>query len=222
MEIKHLNVPLEIKSVSETGEFEGYGSVFGVEDSYGDAVMKGAFLRSLTEWTAKGRLPSMLWQHKMSEPIGIYTEMKEDEHGLYVKGRLLIDDDPLAKRAYAHLKAGSLGGLSIGYILRDYEYDKSLGIYKLKDIDLWEVSLVTFPANEEAQVTNVKTMLQNGETPSPSNVEKALREALGFSRTQAKAFMAKGYSALNQREADPDQDALQSLKDLKNIFAEGN
>lgn len=222
MEIKHLNVPLKIKSVSETGEFEGYGSVFGVEDSYGDAVMKGAFLRSLTEWAAKGRLPSMLWQHKMSEPIGIYTEMKEDEHGLYVKGRLLIDDDPLAKRAYAHLKAGSLGGLSIGYILRDYEYDKSLGIYKLKDIDLWEVSLVTFPANEEAQVTNVKTMLQNGETPSPSNVEKALREALGFSRTQAKAFMAKGYSALNQREVDPDQDALQSLKDLKNIFAEGN
>lgn len=222
MEIKHLNVPLKIKSVSETGEFEGYGSVFGVEDSYGDAVMKGAFLRSLTEWAAKGRLPSMLWQHQMSEPIGIYTEMKEDEHGLYVKGRLLIDDDPLAKRAYAHLKAGSLGGLSIGYILRDYEYDKSLGIYKLKDIDLWEVSLVTFPANEEAQVTNVKTMLQNGETPSPSNVEKALREALGFSRTQAKAFMAKGYSALNQREVDPDQDALQSLKDLKNIFAEGN
>lgn len=222
MEIKHLNVPLKIKSVSETGEFEGYGSVFGVEDSYGDAVMKGAFLRSLTEWAAKGRLPSMLWQHQMSEPIGIYTEMKEDEHGLYVKGRLLIDDDPLAKRAYAHLKAGSLGGLSIGYILRDYEYDKSLGIYKLKDIDLWEVSLVTFPANEEAQVTNVKTMLQNGETPSPSNVEKALREALGFSRTQAKAFMAKGYSALDQREVEPDQDALQSLKDLKNIFAEGN
>ena len=222
MEIKHLNVPLKIKSVSETGEFEGYGSVFGVEDSYGDAVMKGAFLRSLTEWAAKGRLPSMLWQHQMSEPIGIYTEMKEDEHGLYVKGRVLIDDDPLAKRAYAHLKAGSLGGLSIGYILRDYEYDKSLGIYKLKDIDLWEVSLVTFPANEEAQVTNVKTMLQNGETPSPSNVEKALREALGFSRTQAKAFMAKGYSALDQREVEPDQDALQSLKDLKNIFAEGN
>lgn len=222
MEIKHLNVPLKIKSVSETGEFEGYGSVFGVEDSYGDAVMKGAFLRSLTEWTAKGRLPSMLWQHKMSEPIGIYTEMKEDEHGLYVKGRLLIDDDPLAKRAYAHLKAGSLGGLSIGYILRDYEYDKSIGIYKLKDIDLWEVSLVTFPANEEAQVTNVKTMLQNGETPSPSNVEKALREALGFSRTQAKAFMAKGYSALDQREVEPDQDALQSLKDLKHIFEEGN
>lgn len=222
MEIKHLNVPLKIKSLSETGEFEGYGSVFGVEDSYGDAVMKGAFLRSLTEWAVKGRLPSMLWQHQMSEPIGIYTEMKEDEHGLYVKGRLLIDDDPLAKRAYAHLKAGSLGGLSIGYILRDYEYDKSLGIYKLKDIDLWEVSLVTFPANEEAQVTNVKTMLQNGETPSPSNVEKALREALGFSRTQAKAFMAKGYSALDQREVEPDQDALQSLKDLKHIFAEGN
>lgn len=159
MEVKHLNMPLIIKSVSDTGEFEGYGSVFGVKDSYGDAVMPGAFQRSLSEWVAKGRLPAMLWQHKTSEPIGIYTEMKEDEHGLYVKGRLLIEDDPLAKRAYAHLKAGSLGGLSIGYYIRDYEYDSQLGIYKLIDIDLWEVSLVTFPANDEARVSNVKSKI---------------------------------------------------------------
>ncbi len=219
MEIKRLNMPFKIKSVSDTGEFEGYGSVFGVEDSYGDVVEKGAFNKSLSLWAQKGDFPALLWQHKMNEPIGVYTEMKEDDHGLYVKGRLLIDDDPLAKRAHAHMKAGSIKGLSIGYLLKDWEYDSSKGVYRLKEIDLWEVSVVTFPANTEAKISEVKSLLKDGEIPPPSSVEKALREAFGFSRSQAKAFMAKGYSALNQREAEIESDVLQPLKDLKNIFS---
>ena len=211
---QRLDIPLKIKSLTDTGEFEGYGSVFGVEDSYSDVVVKGAFQKSLSSWAEKGRLPSLLWQHKMSEPIGIYTEMKEDDHGLYVKGRLLIDDDPLAKRAYAHAKAGSLGGLSIGFILKDWEYDSSRGVYLLKEIDLWEVSLVTMPANDEARISEVKSMLEKGETPSPTVIERALRE-VGFTRSQAKGFMAKGYSAIDsQREAESPNEALQSLKDL--------
>ncbi|WP_448761875.1 HK97 family phage prohead protease [Acinetobacter tandoii] len=211
---QRLDIPLKIKSLTDTGEFEGYGSVFGVEDSYSDVVVKGAFQKSLSSWAEKGRLPSLLWQHKMSEPIGIYTEMKEDDHGLYVKGRLLIDDDPLAKRAYAHAKAGSLGGLSIGYILKDWEYDSSKGVYLLKEIDLWEVSLVTMPANDEARISEVKSLLEKGETPSPTVIERALRE-VGFTRSQAKGFMAKGYSAIDsQRDAEGQNEALQSLKDL--------
>ncbi|MBX9816955.1 MAG: HK97 family phage prohead protease [Burkholderiaceae bacterium] len=209
---QRLDMPLTVKSVSDTGEFEGYGSVFGVEDSYGDVVVRGAFTASLERWAAKGRLPALLWQHNMSEPIGVYTEMREDETGLYVKGRLLIDADPLAKRAHGHMKAGSLSGLSIGYMLDDYEYDKEKGIWILKAIDLWEVSLVTFPANDEARISDVKSLLERGETPPPSKVEKALRE-VGFSGTQAKAFMAKGYSAITPREAGADE-ALQSLKSL--------
>lgn len=211
---QRLDIPLKIKSLTDTGEFEGYGSVFGVEDSYSDVVVKGAFQKSLSSWAEKGRLPSLLWQHKMSEPIGIYTEMKEDDHGLYVKGRLLIDDDPLAKRAYAHAKAGSLGGLSIGYILKDWEYDSSKGVYLLKEIDLWEVSLVTMPANDEARISEVKSLLEKGETPSPTKIERALRD-VGFTRSQAKAFMSKGYSAIDsQRDAEGQNEALQSLKDL--------
>ncbi|WP_298187810.1 HK97 family phage prohead protease [uncultured Pseudomonas sp.] len=209
---QRLDMPLTVKSVSDTGEFEGYGSVFGVEDSYGDVVVRGAFTASLERWAAKGRLPALLWQHNMSEPIGVYTEMREDETGLYVKGRLLIDADPLAKRAHGHMKAGSLSGLSIGYMLDDYEYDKEKGIWILKAIDLWEVSLVTFPANDEARISDVKSLLERGETPPPSKVEKALRE-VGFSGTQAKAFMAKGYSAITPREAGADE-ALQTLKSL--------
>ena len=211
---QRLDIPLKLKSVSDSGEFEGYGSVFGVKDSYDDVVVPGAFSKSLQSWREKNALTAMLWQHQMNEPIGVYTEMKEDEHGLYVKGRLLIDDDPLAKRAYAHAKAGSLGGLSIGYILKDWEYDSAKGVYLLKEIDLWEVSLVTMPANDEARISDVKSMLQKGETPSPTKVERALRD-VGFSRSQAKAFMSKGYGAIDsQREAESKNEALQSLKEL--------
>ena len=211
---QRLDVPLTIKQVSDNGEFEGFGSVFGVVDSYSDVVVRGAFTSSLARWKEKGRLPAMLWQHQMSEPIGIYTEMREDEVGLYVKGRLLIEADPLAKRAHGHMKAGSLTGLSIGYMLEDggYEYDKEKGIWLLKAIDLWEVSPVTFPANDEARITDVKSLLARGESPPPSKVERALRE-VGFSGSQAKAFMAKGYGAVSPREADAGE-TLQPFKKL--------
>ncbi len=211
---QRLDIPLTLKSVSDTGEFDGYGSVFGIKDSYADIVMPGAFQKSLAAWQEKGRLPALLWQHNMAEPIGLYTEMREDATGLYVKGRLLIEDDPLAKRAHAHMKAGSLSGLSIGYLLNDYEYDKDKSAFLLKEIDLWEVSLVTFPANDEARIADVKSLLERGETPPPSKVERALRE-VGFSGSQAKAFMAKGYSAISPREAGADE-ALKSLKSLIN------
>jgi len=199
---KRLDCGLTIKSVNdETGEFTGYGSIFGNKDSYSDIVEKGAFEKSLASWRERGRLPAMLWQHNMSEPIGVYTKIIEDENGLYVEGRLLINDDPLAKRAHAHMKAGSLTGFSIGYSLVDYEYDKGKEAYLLKEIDLWEVSLVTFPANDQARLSEVKSAFKRGETPSPKIVEKSLRD-VGFSQSQAKAFMSKGYSGINQRDVD--------------------
>ena len=208
-----LHVALKVKSVAESGEFEGYGSVFGVKDSYSDIVVKGAFTKSLNTWKEKGGMPAMLWQHKMDEPIGIYTEMSEDENGLVLKGRLLIDDDPLAKRAHAHLKAGSITGLSIGYTLNDYDYDSEKDAFILKDIDLWEVSLVTFPANEAARISDVKHALEQGATPQPALVERCLRDA-GFSRSQSKAFMADGFKALR----DADSNTEKALAALKNIM----
>lgn len=208
---QRLDIPLKIKSVTETGEFEGYGSVFGVKDSYSDIVVPGAFQASLNEWREKGGLPAMLWQHQISEPVGVYTEMREDDTGLYVKGRLLIEDDPLSKRAHAHLKAGSLSGLSIGYILKDWEYDRNKGAFLLKEIDLWEVSLVTFPSNDEARVSDVKSAFARGDIPSQKSIERVLRD-VGLSRTQAKAFMADGYHALSLRDAV--EDALETLKSI--------
>lgn len=210
---QRLDVPLKLKSVSDTGEFEGYGSVFGVKDSYSDIVIPGAFTKSLDNWKVKGGQPAMLWQHKTDEPIGVYTEMKEDDVGLFVKGRLLIDDDPLAKRAHAHMKAGSLTGLSIGYMLKDWEYDRTKDAFLLKEIDLWEVSPVTFAANDEARISDVKSAFARGETPLPKNIERVLRD-VGLSRSQAKAFMAEGYGALSQRDADDTGAALKILKSI--------
>lgn len=198
---QRFDAPLKIKSVSESGEFSGYGSVFGVEDSYGDVVVRGAFEQSLADHESKGRLPSLLWQHRMDEPIGVYTKMSEDDNGLYVEGRLLIDDDPQAKRAHAHMKAGSLSGLSIGYTLPDgWEYDKEKDVFILRQIDLWEVSLVTFPANDDARVQDVKSALAHGDVPAPNKVERLLRDA-GFSRRQAKALLSEGYKAISPRDA---------------------
>nr|WP_304188485.1 HK97 family phage prohead protease [Hafnia alvei] len=210
---QRLDVPLKLKSVNDSGEFEGYGSVFGVKDCFDDIVVPGAFTKSLSLWREKGSLPAMLWQHDMQEPIGIYTEMKEDEVGLFVRGRLLIDDDPLAKRAHAHMKAGSLTGLSIGYALKDYEYDRTKEAFLLKEIDLWEVSPVTFPANDEARVSDVKSAFARGETPSPKSIERVLRD-VGLSKSQAKAFMADGYIALSQRDAGDLSAALNALKSI--------
>lgn len=210
---RRIDVPLEVKSVNDAGEFEGYGSVFGVKDSYGDIVMPGAFAKSLTNWSQKGRLPAMLWQHKMSEPIGVYSEMREDDRGLYVKGRLLIEGDPLAVRAHTHMKAGSLTGLSIGYILNEWEYSKDKDAWLLKEIDLWEVSPVTFPANDEARIEDVKAAITRGETPSQKSIERILRDA-GLSRNQAKAFMSGGYGALSQRDAGELESALDCIKSL--------
>lgn len=215
------DMPLRIKSVGDKGEFAGYGSVFGVEDSYGDVVVRGAFQASLDAWAAKGRYPALLWQHNDAEPIGVYTRMVEDDQGLYVEGRLLVEDDPLARRAHGHLQAGSLSGLSIGYTLEKdgWEYDQSKDVFLLKKINLWEVSLVTFPANDDARVQTVKSALRTGKTPDVRMLEGHLRD-VGFSRQQAKAFLADGLKGLTCRDdARASKAAADSAAELKTALA---
>lgn len=214
MKTKHLQIPLEIKSVSETGVFSGYGSVFHNEDSYGDVVRPGAFKKSLAEWAKKGRLPPMLWQHNRHEPIGVFTNMVEDEKGLFVEGRLLIDDIPQARAAYALLKEKALGGMSIGYreILIEQDHDEK--VTNLLELDLWEVSIVTFPANEEATVDSVKSALAGGGLPTLPEFEKFLRDA-GFSKSQSVAIASHG---LRQLLRDADDTEAKEIKYALNIL----
>ncbi|WP_223808403.1 HK97 family phage prohead protease [Salmonella enterica] len=209
---QRLDVPLSLKSVSDSGEFEGYGSVFGVKDSHDDVVMSGAFAASLRAWSDRKALPALLWQHRMDEPIGVYTEMKEDDVGLYVRGRLLIDDDPLAKRAHAHMKAGSLTGLSIGYVLKtgNTTGERSLSAERNRPLGSQSGDV---PSNDEARISDVKNALARGEIPEQKKIERVLRD-VGLSRTQAKAFMAGGYSALSLRDAEDVGSALNALKNL--------
>ena len=211
--------PFKVKEITDTGEFSGYGSVFGVKDSYGDIVIKGAFAKSLKEWEEDGKLPKMLWQHDIKEPIGVYSEMREDDHGLFVRGQILVDAGPLEKRAYTHLKAGSIDKMSIGYTLGHggVEYSEEDDAYLLKQINLWEVSLVTFAANDEANVNEVKALLAKG----PKEFERFLREA-GLSRSQAKGLMSRGYDGLRDlREAeDVAHDELEkSLEKMLKVLA---
>lgn len=191
--LKHLDVEFQVKAVTEDGLFSGYGSVFGVVDSYKEIVVPGAFTESL-----QSKKPSLLWQHRSGEPIGVYTTVKEDSVGLHVDGKLALKTARGAE-AYELLKMGAVTGLSIGYQVRDESYDRVSGINTLKKLDLWEVSLVTFPANDAARVTGVKTV---EEIESLKDAEAFLREAGGFSKSQALALVARIKSMLRRSKSD--------------------
>jgi len=177
---------LQIKAAGDDGTVEGYGSVFGVRDNYDDVIAKGAFVQSLKDHKAAGTMPAMLWQHDADKPIGVWTEMVEDEKGLRIKGQLAMETVK-GKEAHALLKMGALNGLSIGFMSKEWAYDSGTEVRTLTAIDLWEVSLVTFPANEKARVTNVKSA---DEMAAPKDAEKALRDA-GFSKSDATAFVSR-------------------------------
>ncbi len=151
-ERKHMAFSLQMKSLDEQGRFAGYASIFDVVDNQRDIMLRGAFSHTLK--ARRGDI-KLLWQHQQSEPIGIIEQAFEDEYGLYIQGRLLLDVKK-ASEAMALLKAGAVKGLSIGYSPIRYTIEPDTGIRLLAEVDLWEVSLVTFPANEAAQVTVVK------------------------------------------------------------------
>lgn len=143
---------LQLKSLGSDGVFAGYASVFNLVDSQRDLILPGAFAE-----TVRGRSQQikLLWQHDQREPIGMIDELIEDENGLFIRGRLMLDI-ARAREAYSLLKEGAISGLSIGYTPKIYRVDPDSGIRVLSALDLWEVSLVTFPANHAAQVTVVK------------------------------------------------------------------
>jgi hypothetical protein len=187
--------PFEVKALSDEGTFSGYGSVFGVEDWYSDVVMPGAFRRSLADHKANGTRPLLLWQHDSSAPIGVYSTVEEDKKGLYVEGQLALDVQQ-GREAYSLIRMGALSGLSIGFQARRYEIDKATEVRKLLDVDLWEISPVSFPANERARVEAVKGLFD-----SPKVFERWLRD-VGLTREQAKRLLAGGWSALLRDAGD--------------------
>jgi HK97 family phage prohead protease len=161
MEKKSLN-SVEVKFATtddETMTFEGYGAVYKNIDAYGDAIAPGAFKSTLRSHKSAGTLPAMLLNHDAgSLPIGVWTDMSEDEYGLKASGKFLNTQS--GRDAYTAVKAGAIGGLSIGYRVSDFSLGKSLDDPRrtIKSAELHEVSVVTFPANDLARVSSVKSI----------------------------------------------------------------
>ena len=145
----------ELVSADDEGEFSGYAAVFGNKDSGGDIIEKGAFARTIKEDFDRIKILS---QHADFElPIGKPLELREDEKGLFIRGR--ISDTQKGRDIRTLLKDGVLSELSIGYDAVEFEFDKDAGVRRLKELRLWEVSVVTWAMNERAQIEDVKSLV---------------------------------------------------------------
>lgn len=138
--------PITVSENSSNGTIEGYAAIFGEPDRGGDVIAPGAFTNSFADRATSVKL---LWQHDPAQPIGIWDNITQDARGLRVEGRLLTDIQRGAEAA-ALLTAGALDGLSIGY--RAVKSDRRGSYRYLTEIDLWEISLVTFPMNAKARL----------------------------------------------------------------------
>jgi HK97 family phage prohead protease len=145
---------MHLKSVNDNGEISGYASVFEVTDKYRDVVVSGAFKNAVADFSSNRRKPKLLWQHDVNSPIGVIEEMYEDDFGLFIKGKLLLDVSK-AREVYSLVKNKAIDGFSIGYKIKN-NYFKNNKQY-ITDIDLLEISIVTFPACESAVVDEIKS-----------------------------------------------------------------
>lgn len=149
------------------GTFTGYGAVFGNVDSYGHVIERGAFKETLSEWKERGKWPKMLLQHGGMGigaddmlPVGAYSSMAEDSKGLKVEGSLFALNTERGQYIYEGMKSGELDSLSIGFQTIDARDEVVDGELRriLTNLKLWEVSIVTFPANDKAKISAVKTL----------------------------------------------------------------
>ena len=218
MQQKSLEVSAELslKADAEDGTFSGYASIFGNKDLGGDVVEEGAFVKSLRR--RKAKQVKMLWQHKTDKPIGVYDRISEDGDGLKVSGRLALGTQG-GRDAYELLKMGAIDGLSIGYKAdpaKQY-YDDRRRKRHLKEVDLMEISLVTFPMNPKATIQAVK-----GIDRTIRDWEKFLREEGDLSRSEAKIAAKAVNNSLNSQwdveNADNNEPLINSMKELINKF----
>ena len=222
-----LGVPQEIKLDSldaETGEFEGYGAKFNNVDFGGDLIAPGAFAESLKRKPA-GRI-KMLHQHRHAEVLGRWTDAYEDENGLYMKGRFTMKNS-FAAGVHALVADGALDGMSIGYrtikadpVEAGSDFAKAGARRILTELELHEVSVVTFPMNEQAMINRVK----NGALMTERDFERLLMREAGLSSSEAKCVIAKGFRHLQaEREAGIDgqessSGILEALRDARAAF----
>ena len=175
--------PFELKQLdAEEGIFEGYAAVFGNVDEGGDVIMPGAFSKTLQE---RGGRVKITWQHDWREPIGKPLELKEDEHGLLIRGKLTLDTQR-GREALALMRDGVIDELSIGYDTIKSEWVKRDGqtVRELREVRLYEISPVTVAMNPEARIMSVKAAIPPHDTPkadedTPWDAASVLRQVEG-------------------------------------------
>ena len=195
--MQHKNFAFDVKASGDTkdGRFGGLGSVFGNIDSYREIVAPGAFAESIERIKASGDPLVALWQHNREQPIGGFDMLSEGDIGLDVEGFLMVEEITLAREAHALIKRRVVKGMSIGYYVQADSYDEKTGIRTLTKLDLQEISIVTFPANEEALIDQVKQKLAEGTLPTIREFERSLREQ-GYSKSQAELIATRGFKHL--------------------------
>lgn len=204
--MKTKDFALQVKDLAEDGTFEGYGSVFGNVDSYGEKVLPGAFVKSLAAHRREGSSVLMLWNHDPHQPIGVWEDLAEDAKGLWGKGRLLLEIQR-AKEVQTLMRNKAIGGLSIGY--REVDVDDDKGVRLLKELNLYEISPVTFPANRRARIESVKSermdefarRLRDGDPMPIKDFEDILRDA-GVPKSMATAIASHGYAKAIRSESE--------------------
>lgn len=196
IEQKRLSLPLE--AVGTDGTFSGYASLFGHVDLGKDRVEKGAFRKSLKERTSNGI--RMLFQHDPSEPIGTWDEIKEDERGLFVRGRI-AKGSARASEVLSLLRERAVDGLSIGFRTERSRTDRKTGVRSILQADLWEISVVTFPMLPQARVGQVKNSFarQHKSYPTKREFERWLTQDAGFTRSEARTVMSEGFATLARK-----------------------
>lgn len=200
--MKYLNIPTEFKALGDAGQFSGYAAIFGNVDLGGDIIEPGAFKQFAKN--KKGKI-TVLWQHNSTEPIGL-AEVSQDEKGLAFDGELVLED-PLARTAFAHMKAGSVNGMSIGYdVLENGSKRDNAGIRTLSKLKLWEISAVTFGMNPLARIEAAKAAA----VTTIREFEEFLREA-GYSKSQSLLLASGGWPALQSRRDSGDADGIKQL-----------
>lgn len=182
-------------ALDDEGAFSGYASVFNNTDLDGDIILPGAFAKSLQS----GNPIRLLSQHDIKEPIGVIKSAREDEKGLFVEGKLTLEVQK-AREIRALLKDGAIDSFSIGFRIKDSDFDRDRGVRLIKDIDLGEVSFVTFPANPAATLSVIKSA---GELETIKDVEKFLREK-GLSRKESETIISK-IKGIQQETAETTQ-----------------
>ena len=200
-------------SVNDEGIFEGYLSTYGDVDSYGTYFMPGAWDKSIERFNS-GEVIPVLWSHDRSKPIGKFTELKSDDKGLWGRGKLTMED-PQAKIAYAHMKDGSVMGLSVGFEL-DYDnviYSKMLDALGIAEADLFECSVVVFPANTNAKITNLKSQNHDhGENKMEGSIAETIEKMNAAIENLRTAQNAQNDAEISKRDAE--------ISDLKKQIAQ--